>query len=67
MTYDIDENNVLHIEGNKRGLKLLARALLGVSEYPNDDGYHIHIDDLYDINNENKFFKISRSSTHPAK
>lgn len=49
------------IEGNQDGLLLLAKALLGMAEYVNSDGYHIHLDDLYKINNADKTFTISKS------
>lgn len=53
--------NELHIEGNQDGLLLLAKALLGMAEYENSDGYHVHLDDLYKINNADKTFTISKS------
>ncbi len=61
VTYRCIGENDIEIVGNKKGLKLLAKALLGVAEYPKADGYHIHLDDLYQINNENKRFIITKS------
>lgn len=29
--------------------------------YENEDGYHIHLNGLYDINEENKMFIINKS------
>lgn len=43
------------LHGNAEGLLLLARALIGVARMPAREenwGYHVHLDDLYDINNE---------------
>ncbi len=61
LTFKISENNKsIQIIGNKRGLKLIAKALLGVAETERIDDYHIHLDDLYDINEENKEFIIYR-------
>lgn len=54
-------SNELYIEGNQDGLRLLAKALLGMAEYEKNDGYHIHLDDLYKINNADKTFIISKS------
>lgn len=58
LTFQIRNKNELEILGNKKGLKLLARALLGLAECGRKDGFHIHIDDLYEINDENKSFII---------
>lgn len=43
------------ITGNKEGLLLLAHALMGLAmmpERPENRGYHVHLDDLYEINDE---------------
>lgn len=61
LSYRLGNPNELCIEGNQEGLLLLAKALLGMAEYANSDGYHIHLDDLYKINNTNKTFTISKS------
>ena len=61
LSYGLGNPNELCIEGNQEGLLLLAKALLGMAEYENSDGYHIHLDDLYKINNTNKTFTISKS------
>lgn len=61
LSFKLVSPNELHIEGNQDGLLLLAKALLGMAEYENSDGYHIHLDDLYKINNTNKTFTISKS------
>lgn len=61
LSFNLGNPNELHIEGNQDGLLLLAKALLGMAEYENSDGYHIHFDDLYKINNADKTFIISKS------
>lgn len=62
LSFNLGNPNELHIEGNRDGLLLLAKALLGMAEYENsDDGFHIHLDDLYEINNADKTFIISKS------
>lgn len=61
LSYSLGNPSELCIEGNQEGLFLLAKALLGMAEYENSDGYHIHLDDLYKINNTNKTFTISKS------
>ena len=59
LTYDIQKNGI-EIIGNRIGLKLLAKALLGIAESERNDGFHIHIDDIYNINEDNKNFTISK-------
>ena len=61
LSFRLGNPNELYIEGNQGGLLLLAKALLGMAEYVNSDGYHIHLDDLYKINNADKTFTISKS------
>ena len=61
LSFRLGNPNELYIEGNQDGLLLLAKALLGMAEYENNDGYHIHLDRLYDINEENKVFTINKS------
>ena len=62
LSFSLENPNELHIEGNQDGLLLLAKALLGMAQYENcDDGFHIHLDDLYEINNADKTFIISKS------
>lgn len=62
ISFRLEDSNELIIEGNKDGLRLLAKALLGMAEYENcDDGFHIHLDDLYEINNADKTFIISKN------
>ena len=47
------------IKGNRNGLMLLARGLIGLANMDTtgrgerNQGYHIHLDDLYEINDEN--------------
>ena len=57
LTFQFETNKeVLHIIGNRVGLKLLAKTLFGLAETKKIGGFHIHIDDLYEINNEDKSF-----------
>ena len=60
LTFNINNNEQIEIIGNDIGLKLLSRALLGMSGICKTNGYHEHIDDLYEINNENKSFIIKK-------
>jgi hypothetical protein len=46
-------NDGFCIEGNRVGLRLMAKALIGVAECPRSDGYHFHIDDLYNEGQSN--------------
>lgn len=44
------------IRGNAEGLMLLAKALVALARHSLNsatDGYHIHLDDLYELNDEN--------------
>ena len=52
--------NELELTGNRAGLLLLARAALGMAETIREDGFHIHLDDLYDINAEGKSILIRK-------
>ncbi len=62
LTFRISEDSkTVEIVGNKNGLRLMAKALLGMSETERTDGYHLHIDDLYNINNDDKQFIISKN------
>ena len=47
-----------HDQRNENGLRLLAKAIVGLINYQSDDGYHIHLDEIYDINTENKTINI---------
>lgn len=60
LSYSTDPNGTLCLSGNKHGLLLLAKSLLGLAECERDDGYHIHLDDLYDLNDEGKFIIINK-------
>ena len=44
----------MELTGNRAGLLLLAKAALGMVETIREDGFHIHLDDLYGINTEGK-------------
>ena len=52
--------NELELTGNRAGLLLLAKAALGMAETIREDGYHIHLDDLYDINAGGKSILIRK-------
>ena len=52
--------NELELTGNRAGLLLLARAALGMAETIREDGFHIHLDDLYSINAEGKSILIRK-------
>ena len=55
-----DDGNELELTGNRAGLLLLAKAALGMAETIREDGFHIHLDDLYDINAEGKSILIRK-------
>ena len=44
------------------GLLLLAKAALGMAETAREDGFHIHLDDLYSINAEEKSILIRKEN-----
>ncbi len=45
----------IEILGNKIGLQLLARSILGIAKMEEVDmTYHIHLDELYSLNKEGK-------------
>ena len=54
------DGNILELTGNRAGLLLLAKAALGMAETVREDGFHIHLDDLYDINSEGKSILIRK-------
>lgn len=63
LTFEISEdNNCVKIIGNRTGLRLMAKCLLGIAEIERADGYHVHIDDLYNINEEGKEFIIYKNT-----
>ncbi len=57
-----EDSNCVKIIGNKTGLRLMAKCLLGMAETERADGYHVHIDDLYNINEEGKEFIIYKNT-----
>lgn len=57
--YNDSENNIT-IKGNENGLRLLAKAIVGLINYQSDDGFHIHLDEIYNINTENKTINVSK-------
>ena len=54
------DGNELELTGNRAGLLLLAKAALGMAETIREDGFHIHLDDLYNINSEEKSILIRK-------
>lgn len=52
--------NELYIEGNRDALILLAKALLGLAECEVDYGFHIHLDELYGLNDTDKTVIINK-------
>lgn len=51
----------VEIVGNRKGLLLLARALLGMAKATAvTPTYHIHLDELYALNREGKSFVIRK-------
>ncbi len=61
LTFTIhNSGNELEVTGNRVGLLLLAKAALGMAETIRGDGFHIHLDDLYGINAEEKSIIIRR-------
>lgn len=57
--------NTYTIKGNTEGLLLLARSLVSLAimdEISENKEYHIHIDDLYNINHENTEFIIRKEN-----
>lgn len=58
ITFKLNNKNEVVIIGNRIGLRLLAKSALGLAEMDNESDYHIHIDDLYNINEEGKSFVI---------
>ena len=54
------DGNELELTGNRTGLLLLAKAALGMAETLREDGFHIHLDDLYGINAEGKSILIRK-------
>ena len=54
------DGNELELTGNRAGLLLLAKAVLGMAETARVDGFHIHLDDLYSINAEGKSILIRK-------
>ncbi len=61
LTFTIhNSDNELELTGNRTGLLLLAKAALGMAETVREDGFHIHLDDLYGINAEGKSILIRK-------
>ena len=62
LTFTIhNSGNELELTGNRAGLLLLAKAALGMAETIREDGFHIHLNDLYGINAEGKSILIRRT------
>ena len=66
LTFAIHQGgNELELTGNRAGLRLLAKAALGMAETLREDGFHIHLDDLYRINDEEKSIILCREKQGP--
>lgn len=56
-------DNTIAAKGNAEGLRFLATALLGLAEADAAlvrDGYHVHVDDLYELNSDGVAFILYR-------
>ncbi len=60
LSFSNDSENSITIKGNEKGLRLLAKSIVGLINYQLDDGFHIHLDETYDINKENKTINLSK-------
>lgn len=61
LTFAVSQNGKeLELTGNREGLPLLAKAALGMAETLREDGFHIHLDDLYAIIGEGKIIIIRK-------
>lgn len=61
LTFNIQNgSNELELMSNRTGLLLLAKAAFGMAETIREDGFHIHLDDLYGINANGKSILIRR-------
>lgn len=64
LTFHIhNSSNELELTGNRAGLLLLAQAAFGMAETLREDGFHIHLDDLYGINADGKSILIRREES----
>jgi hypothetical protein len=55
--------NTFTIKGNRQGLLLLAYSLASLAnmpELPGTEGYHIHLDDLFSLNDEGIEFILAK-------
>ena len=55
--------SVFTIKGNRQGLLFLARSLASLANLPEPDkhkGYHVHLDDLYSLNDQGIEFILAR-------
>lgn len=55
--------NQTHIKGNRAGLLFLAEALVQLAQLDENivaEGYHVHLDDLYQLNEANIEFILYR-------
>ncbi len=59
----VNEEGTFEITGNRTGLRLLARSALGMAECERTDGYHIHLDDLYELNRDGNHFIVRVSES----
>ncbi len=62
LDYTVSENGNLSFDGNSEGLLILAKALVGMAHCKRNDGYHVHLDDLYELNDDENFITINKTS-----
>lgn len=58
------EGKRVKLIGDKEGLLLLAQALIGMAHFLPDEeqaGFHLHIDDLYQINEDGVDFVVYKT------
>lgn len=65
LNYSVSNSGNLNVDGNKEGLLLLAKALVGLAYCERGDGYHIHLDDLYRLNEVDNFITITKEIKSP--
>lgn len=58
LSFKCNNPKSITIMGNEDGLRLLAKAIIGLIHVQSNEGFHIHLDEIYDINEENKNFII---------
>lgn len=52
VSFTLNEDGSLSLTADRLGLRLLAKACLGLAEYQGADGFHVHLDELYGLSQE---------------